>query len=57
MTVPPRFFVLPADTVHVLCLNLAEQRAAPVTEIGRVNARCYTSFFPGTVNCFNRKPV
>lgn len=27
MNFPPGFFELPADTVHVLCLNLAEQRA------------------------------
>jgi len=26
MKLPPGFFALPADTVHVLCLNLAEQR-------------------------------
>ena len=28
MTVPPRFFALPVDAVHVLCLNIAEQRVA-----------------------------
>jgi 4'-phosphopantetheinyl transferase len=27
VNIPPGFFELPTDTVHVLCLNLAEQRA------------------------------